>query len=249
MAVKNKKQPMLAAALQYLTALDDGGLLAIAIAISANTHNTLIEADENIIAFEVMLYSYRQLLAKTNKTKSNQLSTSTVEYTPKEIEYIGKVRSILVQLAHDPNRIHTMVALLSKIYKEQIGMLEELFNASTTAIAQIINFNIILNSQIITLKNLAKKTGTMQITAALKLEQTAVSKILPILIKKLKHDREIFYSKHRFMAEEFKIFLRERQALLQDSAYGEASAANIYDMLKRMQDDIPREIEFGGYNA
>lgn len=300
---KNKKQPLLEGSLKYLIELNDRNLIALAIVMlmdgyasgsgklntnSASTFRiqSLVDADENIIAFEMMLYSYKQLIVKKDKAKGQlidltlDLTSGLAEYQsrPTEsivVEYISKVRNILEQWYHDPKRIDTIVSLLTKIYKKQIVILEELLKASTTAINQITNFNLILNSQIVTMKNLAKnaeeqkkcisRTGgsdvgkhmfiteidknKQQINDVTKLEQFAIGKILPTLIKKLKHDQEIFYSKHRFMEEEFKIFLKEHQALMQESAYSEASAANIYDLLKRIQYDIVREIEFGGYNV
>ena len=292
--VKEHK-PLLEIILKYLVELDSNGLLALALTMFADNEDNksakfnsvniadaqaLLDLDENIIAFELVFYSYKILMAQKNKTENVEglvvnSGVNIAEYSSRVVDYINRIHHVLEQWHGDTKRIEIIVSFLIKIYKKQLAILEELMQASTEAINQITNFGIILNSQIVTMKNMTKKTeeqrkytvklscseidrrtliaeidkNRQQISDIARLELYASAKVFPTLVKKLKHDYEIFYSKHRFMEEEFKIFLNERYSLAHDSVYSELSAANIYDLLKRIQRNIAKEIEFGGGNA
>lgn len=282
-------KPLLVSILKYLSSVNDKHLLTIILLVLAEDNsNNLIEtllakmyaSEVNIIAFEILLYGYKQAIA--HKATINQemavIFPEMVEnnsFPAQAIEYSNEVHMILLQWYETPHLTETLIDFLTKIYKQRLTILEELMTASQTAIKQINNFAIILSSQLVTMKsmkhnmeNQKKQAGKLsgaevdkralvttidknrqQIQDIVKFEQYAASKIFPTIIKNLKHDYEIFCSKHRFIEEEFKIFLQERHLLVQDTGYSELAATNIYDLLKRTQDDISKAITLGGYDA
>jgi hypothetical protein len=290
-----KHKPLLEVVLKYLIDMDNNSLLNFVFMAFAEKNNKgnskatitnstmavtevqkLLEIDENIVALEIMFYGYKKVAEEKNKTPAAinsiyNLVINIEEYPPQIMKYINNIHHILEQWHGDPKRIEGIVSFLTKIYKKQLAILEELMQASIKTINQIENFSILLNSQIVTMKTMTKRVeeqrkyaiklvgseldkhtliteidkNKQQINDISKLEQYAANKVFSTLIKKLKRDQEIFYDKHRFMEEEFKIFLRERYSLAHDSAYSELSVANIYDLLKRIQGDISKEIEFG----
>ena len=291
-----KEQPLLLEqALQYLVALEPRQLIALVLVVLREDvgllhcqhekaqdfadMELLSLANSTIVALEVMLYVYKLLLQKRKTGFSVTDVLSTVNYQeviPEQVEnYIVELHSTFQAWLQDNHRTKTIITLLTKVYQKQIIILEQLFQASVAATQKLANFSIILHSQIVSVKALAKKNdehrkqlnnltaqknakqkieqainhNRQQLNHAAKLEQFAVATLFPALMKKLKHDQAIFYSKHRFMAEEFKVFLHEYQSLSNPSSYSELAAANIYDLLKRVQHDIVEEIKFGRYHG